>query len=60
MSEKLTMCSKCNCMTKSIRKGRAHYHCGKCDHDKSLSDLYFEEAISKHSDNKSKKSGGKE
>jgi hypothetical protein len=44
MKEELTPCSKCGCMTKSIRLGRAHYVCGKCKHDKTLSDLYFYEA----------------
>jgi len=40
----LSPCSKCNCMTKSIREGRAKYRCGKCKADKSLSDVYFYEA----------------
>ena len=46
----LTICSKCNCMTKSIRQGRTHYHCGKCGGDKSLSDYYYWEATSKDTD----------
>lgn len=37
---KVTLCSGCYCMTKSVRKGRCHYVCGKCGHDKSLGDLY--------------------
>lgn len=40
MKDDITYCSGCNCMTKSIRKGRAHYVCGKCNHDKSLGDVY--------------------
>ncbi len=39
-NEELTHCSSCNCMTKSIRKSRAKYICGKCSHDKSLGDFY--------------------
>ena len=41
--EKISPCLKCHCMTKSIRLGRANYICGKCNADKSLSDLYFYE-----------------
>ncbi|QDP57864.1 MAG: hypothetical protein Unbinned1693contig1002_8 [Prokaryotic dsDNA virus sp.] len=40
---KLTLCNGCNCMTKSIRMGRAHYICGKCGYDKSLGDVYQNE-----------------
>ena len=47
MKEEISPCSKCGCMTKSIRKGRAFYICGKCGHDKSLSDVYFYEATHK-------------
>jgi len=36
----LTHCGGCNCMTKSIRKGRAYYVCGKCGHNKTLGDLF--------------------
>lgn len=50
----LSPCPKCHCMTKSIRKGRAHYDCGKCGADKSLSDVYFYEATHKSSKENSK------
>ncbi len=36
----ITHCNGCNCMTKSIRKGRAHYVCGKCGYNKTLGDVY--------------------
>ena len=32
-------------MTKSIRKGRAYFICGKCGEDKTMSDLYYMEYI---------------
>ena len=44
----ISPCSKCHCMTKSIRKSRAHFVCGKCGADKSLSDVYFYEATHKN------------
>lgn len=47
LKDEISFCTKCNCMTKSIRVGRCHYHCGKCDHDKSLSDYYQAEAMGK-------------
>ena len=34
----ITLCHGCGCMTYSLRKGRAHFVCAKCNHDKSLSD----------------------
>jgi len=37
-------------MTKSIRKGRANYVCGKCGHNKSLGDYYQWEAENKEDD----------
>ena len=40
-----TICTYCNCMTKSIRSGRTEYKCGKCGRDKSLSDFYFFEQL---------------
>lgn len=43
----LSPCPKCHCMTKSIRKSRAKFLCGKCKYDKSLSDVFFEEAINR-------------
>lgn len=43
----ITPCSVCNCMTKSIRKSRAYYVCGKCGGDKSLSDVYYAEKVGK-------------
>jgi len=36
----ITLCSGCNCMTKSLRLGRANYICAKCSHDKSISDYF--------------------
>ena len=45
--EEISPCPKCYCMTKSIRLGRAKYKCGKCGADKSLSDVFFYEAILK-------------
>jgi hypothetical protein len=45
MKEKLSLCPKCFCMTKSIRLGRANYQCGKCKADKSLSDVYYYECM---------------
>ena len=35
----VTHCNGCGCMTHSIRKGRAHFVCGKCGHDKTLGDI---------------------
>lgn len=46
--EDISPCPKCNCMTKSIRLGRARYQCGKCKADKSLSDVYWYEATHKN------------
>jgi len=45
--ENISPCNSCNCMTKSIRQGRAKYKCGKCGADKSLSDIYFYKCINK-------------
>lgn len=42
-----TPCGKCDKLTISKRLGRAHYHCEECDHDKSLSDVYYFEATHK-------------
>jgi len=48
-ANEISHCSKCNCMTKSIRLGRAKFQCGKCGNDKSLSDYYFyEQKEAKH------------
>ena len=47
MKDETSPCTNCNCMTKSIRQGRAKYICGKCGKDKSLSDFYYYEAIEK-------------
>ena len=41
----ITYCTGCHCMTKSIRKGRGKYVCGKCKHDKSMSDVYYMECV---------------
>ena len=38
--EDITYCTGCNCMTHSIRKGRANYICDKCGNHKSLGDFY--------------------
>ena len=46
-NQNISPCPNCNCMTKSIRLGRAKYVCGKCKADKSLSDVYFYEAMQK-------------
>ena len=35
----VSYCGGCYCMTKSIRIGRAHNICGKCEYDKTLGDL---------------------
>lgn len=43
----ISPCPHCNCMTHSVRLGRAHYECGKCKGDKSLSDYMFWEATEK-------------
>ena len=52
MNEDLTLCPKCNCMTKSIRKARAHFVCGKCGNDKTLGDFYQYELKNKKSKDK--------
>ena len=36
----VTYCNGCHCATKSIRKSRAYFVCGKCGHDKTLGDVY--------------------
>ncbi len=38
--EELTHCNGCHCMTKSIRKSRANFICGKCGYCKTLGDVY--------------------
>jgi hypothetical protein len=43
----MSPCLKCHCMTKSIRLSRSKYKCEKCGADKSLSDVFFYEAIYK-------------
>ena len=43
----ITHCTNCNCMTHSIRKGRAKVICGKCGHNKTLSDFYQDELNNK-------------
>ncbi len=40
MSKETTHCTGCNCITYSIRKGRAHFVCDKCGHNKTLGDVY--------------------
>lgn len=40
MTQEITACNGCNCMTKSIRKARAVFICGKCGHDKTLGDVF--------------------
>ena len=58
--EDISPCSKCNCMTKSIRLGRAKYECGKCGADKSLSDVFFYQAThKKEEEDRRKFKGGK-
>ena len=39
----ITFCNGCHCMTKSIRKARATFICGKCGSDKTLGDIFQEE-----------------
>ncbi len=39
-------------MTKSIREGRSHYVCGKCKHDKSLSDSFYLETVGRAAEKK--------
>jgi ribosomal protein L37AE/L43A len=46
----ISPCPKCHSMTKSIRLSRAKYKCEKCGSDKSLSDVFFYEAIYKEED----------
>jgi len=36
----ITLCGDCYCMTKSIRKSRATFICGKCGYDKTLGDVF--------------------
>ena len=45
--DKITHCNNCQCMTHSIRKGRAHFVCGKCNHNKTLGDVFQYEARKK-------------
>jgi len=47
---KITHCTGCNCMTKSIRISRANYKCGKCGYDKSIGDVF--QAEMKREENK--------
>jgi hypothetical protein len=42
--DEITLCAKCMCMTKSIRKSRALWICGKCKADKTLGDVFQYEA----------------
>jgi len=44
----ISPCNGCKCITHSIRKGKAYYVCGKCGYDKSLSDVYWYEAMQKN------------
>ncbi len=43
----ISLCNGCNCMTHSIRKGRALFVCGKCGHNKTFGDVFQYEAIKK-------------
>lgn len=45
-STSISLCNGCKCMTHSVRKGRCKYYCGKCGYDKSISDIYWNEAKS--------------
>lgn len=40
LENNITLCNGCNCATKSIRKGRAHFVCDKCGYNKTLGDCY--------------------
>ncbi len=55
MTDELSLCSGCHCMTKSIRVGRTKYKCGKCQHDKSLSDFFWYEATKDNKNDEHKK-----
>ena len=43
MNDNVTLCSGCNCMTKSIKKSRAYLICEKCGYDKTLGDVFQSE-----------------
>ena len=43
-SFELSLCSQCNCMTKSIRVKPFVFICGKCKHNKTLGDVLQYEA----------------
>ena len=40
MKDDITLCSGCNCVTRSIRVSRANFKCGKCGYDKTLGDVF--------------------
>ena len=35
----ISFCGNCYAMTHSVRKAKLEYVCGKCGHDKTLSDI---------------------
>jgi len=35
----ISFCNGCNCMTHSIREKKLQFICGKCGHEKTLSDI---------------------
>ena len=41
----LSPCSKCEKLTKIIRVSRANWRCEVCNHNKTLSDVYYLEAV---------------
>ena len=51
----ISHCNGCNCMTKSIRKSRANFVCGKCGHNKTLGDVFQRELTEKTSKSKENK-----
>lgn len=39
----VTHCNGCNCMTHTITNETLYHVCGKCGHDKALSDIFQDE-----------------
>jgi len=42
-----TYCTRCEKLTLSLRRGRAFWVCEICSHNKTLSDVYYLEAVEK-------------
>lgn len=45
IKERLSLCTKCKAMTKSIVISRANWICEKCEANKTLSDLFYFEML---------------